>query len=94
MMNSMLYIFNSDKVSEIPCCLCGGEVREFTIPNDIWNEVIRLNGRETDREYICIECWFSALRKILRTNRSFAHKDIEKYYPTNDAMHEMPKADA
>lgn len=54
-----------DKVSVIPCSRCGGEVEEFVIPNDIWNKVIRNNGPESDNEYICVNCWFSALRKSL-----------------------------
>lgn len=49
--------------SEIPCCECGGEVVEFTVPNDIWNSVMRPDGHETDREYLCFDCWYKALRQ-------------------------------
>ena len=49
-------------VSPIPCCECGGEVVEFTVPNDIWNLVMRPDGKETDREYLCWNCWYEKLR--------------------------------
>lgn len=54
-----------DVVSIVPCDRCGGEVIEFSIPNDIWNKVIRTDGRESDNEYICVGCWFNSLRKAL-----------------------------
>ncbi len=52
-------------ISSIPCHICGGEVNEFSIPNDIWNKVIRLDGHEHDQEYLCLNCWYSALRIAL-----------------------------
>jgi hypothetical protein len=58
-----------DEVSTIPCCLCGGEVVEFTVPNDIWNLVMRPDGKETDKEYVCLDCWYKALRKHLDVSR-------------------------
>jgi hypothetical protein len=54
-----------DTVSTIPCARCGGEVIEFSIPNDIWNKVIRADTEESDNEYICVDCWFNSLRKSL-----------------------------
>lgn len=54
-----------DVVSTVPCARCGGEVIEFSIPNDIWNKVVRIDGHESDDEYICVDCWFSSLRKAL-----------------------------
>lgn len=51
--------------SGIPCNRCGGDVVEFSIPNDIWNRVIRGDGKERDDEYICIDCWFGALRGFI-----------------------------
>lgn len=54
--------------SSIPCNRCNGVVHEFSIPNDIWNYVIRVDGKERDDEYICIDCWHNALRaKIILT---------------------------
>lgn len=58
-------IYSSETISSVPCDLCGGEVIEFSIPNDIWNKVIRLDGREHDKEYLCVNCFFDALRKAL-----------------------------
>jgi len=54
-----------DTVSGIPCDICGGTVIEFSIPNDIWNRVVRLDGHEHDNEYLCIECFYEALREAL-----------------------------
>jgi hypothetical protein len=62
---SILSTWKNDEVSEAPCARCGGEVIEFTIPNDIWNKVIRVEGRERDDEYLCIDCFFAALRKAI-----------------------------
>lgn len=55
----------SNEISDIPCAICSGEVIEFTIPNDIWNKVIRNNKSETNKEYICINCWYNKLRESL-----------------------------
>jgi hypothetical protein len=59
----MIYI--GTKPSEIPCCLCGNEVIEFSVPNDIWNKVIRKDGKETDKEYIRLTCWYEKLREYI-----------------------------
>jgi len=48
--------FINRRVSTIPCCKCGGEVVEFSVPNNLWNIVMRKNG-ETDQEYLCFDCW-------------------------------------
>ena len=55
----------SDNVSEIPCDDCGGEAHEFYIPNDIWNRVIRKDGHEQDKEYLCVDCFLNELRREL-----------------------------
>lgn len=54
----MLSIVQIDAKGDIPCHRCGGDVIEFSIPNDIWNKVIRKDGHEQDNEYICIDCFF------------------------------------
>lgn len=61
----MLSLYQNDNVSEVPCDICGGKVIEFSIPNDIWNKVIRLDGHEHDKEYLCMDCFFEALRRAL-----------------------------
>lgn len=61
----MATLYQSEKKSSIPCCRCGVEVVEFLIPSDIWNMVIRGGGAETDEEYLCIDCFFDALRIAL-----------------------------
>lgn len=50
-------MFISDEVSSIPCFNCGGEVKEYSIPNHIWNMIVRKNGKESDGEYLCIWCF-------------------------------------
>lgn len=49
-----------------PCVLCGEKLKEYYIPDDIWNKVIRVNDMETDKEYLCIDCFLKALRLALR----------------------------
>lgn len=53
-------IFVSEEISEVPCSNCGGEVTEFSIPNDIWNAVVRKGSKETDNEYLCVWCFVNA----------------------------------
>ena len=36
--------------STIPCARCGGRCIEFTVPNDVWNAVVRRSGEERDDE--------------------------------------------
>jgi len=52
-------------MNEIPCNRCGGNVIEFSVPNDIWNTVIRQDGHERDDEYICHACWYKSIRQHL-----------------------------
>lgn len=61
----MLSLFENHEISEVPCARRGGYVVEFSIPNDIWNKVIRIDGYERSDEYICMECFFQALREAL-----------------------------
>jgi hypothetical protein len=51
--------------SSIPCCNCGGEVIEFTVPNALWNKVIRHDGHATDKEYLCFSCWNQQLSDFI-----------------------------
>ena len=53
-------------VSEVPCCKCHGEVIEFTVPNELWNAVMRPDGCETDQEYLCFDCWNKELLAVLK----------------------------
>lgn len=53
-------------MSDIPCCECGGPVVEFSIPNELWNRVMRPDGHETDKEYLCYSCWNKALVNYFR----------------------------
>lgn len=46
----------------LPCAICGHTVHyEFSVPNSVWNAVMRQDGHETDAEYICLSCFFTAL---------------------------------
>ena len=60
-----MFLPYTNEVSSIPCAECGGDVIEFTIPNDIWNKIIRPNGIESIKEYLCINCWYDKLREYL-----------------------------
>jgi len=48
-------------ISNIPCARCGGPCIEFTAPNYIWNAVVRNGGPETDKEYLCVQCFVDDL---------------------------------
>ena len=50
-------LFKSENVSKIPCARCGGEMVEFSVPNDCWNIVVRHNNHEADSEYLCVWCF-------------------------------------
>lgn len=54
------------KPTEIPCARCRGPVVEFTIPNEVWNAVIRPDGHERDDEYLCLACWHAAIGSSLK----------------------------
>lgn len=50
----------------MPCARCGVPVaEEFVIPNDVWNPIIRGATGERDDEFICLECWWNAVRKYI-----------------------------
>lgn len=66
---TILSEYQNDVASTIPCQRCGGKCIEFAIPNDIWNAIIRTEGHERDDEYICIECFFDALRKFIQDKK-------------------------
>jgi DNA-directed RNA polymerase subunit RPC12/RpoP len=61
--------FISDSISTIPCSNCGGRVQEFSVANELWNKVVRKNGKETNREYLCIWC-FASLMVYFLDNRT------------------------
>lgn len=67
------------RVSSIPCCLCGGECIEFTVPNELWNRIIRPDGREHDKEYLCVQCFaqkcaeFAASKELADLRAWFRH---------------------
>ncbi len=74
----MFSTYENTTVSSIPCHACGGEVIEFAVPNDIWNAVIRPDGHEHDGEYLCINCFFDALRKRIGITDSFERGIVKK----------------
>ena len=50
--------FIIDEVEQTSCNRCGQKVTvEFSIPNPIWNKIVRKGGPEHDREYLCIWCF-------------------------------------
>ena len=62
-------LFIGDEITGIPCNTCRGEVIEFSVPNAIWNKVIRKEGKEHSNEYLCVWCFleqvFSYIEAIL-----------------------------
>ena len=44
-------------VSPTKCDRCAGPVYDFTVSNDLWNHVVRKDGPETYREYLCLTCF-------------------------------------
>ena len=56
----------ADHVSQIPCRRCGGPVVEFVVPNEVWNPIVRKNGPETDREYLCVRCFGEMAAKEIK----------------------------
>lgn len=61
----------SERYSEIPCARCGGRCIEFTVPNNVWNTIIRREGRERDDEYICEGCYRKAVEDFVRSESLF-----------------------
>ena len=61
-------IFVDDKISETPCNLCNGTVIEFSIDNIVWNTVIREDGSEHDKEYLCVWCVLADMIDYNRNN--------------------------
>lgn len=59
-------IIDELKPSEIPCYRCKGEVHEFSVPNELWNLVIRKGGKETNQEYLCFDCWNDILLEYVK----------------------------
>ena len=50
-----------------PCGRCGQECHEeFTVPNDVWNAVIRRGKGEGSDEYICESCYLEAVTAFVR----------------------------
>jgi len=78
--------FAMNKISKIPCCKCGKEVIEFTVPNELWNMVMRHDGHETDKEYLCFDCWNTELMEYLARLQSEldAEKEKSKWIPVSD----------
>jgi hypothetical protein len=53
--------------SKIPCAICGGEVIEFTAPNYLWNLIMRPDGHEHDKEYVCFDCFKKKFIEYMKT---------------------------
>jgi hypothetical protein len=53
--------------SSIPCARCGDSCVEFTVPNEVWNAVVRRGGKEGADEYICEACYRLAVEAFVRS---------------------------
>ena len=60
--------FISIEASDTPCSNCNGEVQEFSIPDKVWNKIIRNDGKETDNEYLCIWCFVARVVDWVQIN--------------------------
>jgi len=41
----------------LPCHDCGQYHQEFSVDSVFWNRIMRPDGKETDREYLCLACF-------------------------------------
>src|SRR3990167_1080612 len=63
--------------STIPCARCGGQCVEFTVPNDVWNAVVRRGGKERDDEYMCEACYRRAVEVFVLANMLYRARLID-----------------
>lgn len=56
----------------LACARCRGKVKEFTVPNDVWNAVVRRGGPESVGEYLCEACYRHAVEDYVREWRAWA----------------------
>lgn len=63
--------------SSTPCCECGGPVVEYTVSNDVWDVIVRGGGAETDREYLCIDCFLRIALELPKSPRQRKGKNDE-----------------
>jgi hypothetical protein len=49
----------------LPCHDCRKPHREFSVDSVLWNRVMRPDGHETDREYLCLACFHYHVAKAL-----------------------------
>lgn len=60
-----------------PCCECGGPVVEFSVTNEVWDVIVRGGGAETDREYLCIDCFLRIALELPKSPRQRKGKNDE-----------------
>lgn len=70
--------WQDDKASGTPCAICRGPVIEFSVPNDVWNTIVRHDKPSTDKEYLCTVCFNHAVAKYHRR---------QEWRTRNDVMH-------
>lgn len=58
-----------EKVSRVPCNSCQGPCREFVVPSDVWNTVVRGDGPEGYCEYLCESCYRDRVAIYVRKAR-------------------------
>ena len=56
----------ASEISSVSCSLCGGLCVEFVVPNDVWNQVVRVDGKESDKEYLCWSCFIDCVSRFVR----------------------------
>ncbi len=63
---SVKFIVEVFEKSEVPCAECSGPVHEFSVPDNLWNTVVRTEGKEHDKEYLCLNCFVEKLFEVHR----------------------------
>lgn len=65
----------------LPCVECGKPHREFVVPSSLWNRIVRHDNRETDREYLCLACFFGHVEAALRGGPQSSTMSLTKETP-------------
>jgi hypothetical protein len=75
-----------NKASGTPCALCGGDVVEFSVPNEMWNKIVRDGGPESRHEYLCVTCFHKLMQKQLLPAVEPSAEAVEAYKIVQDVI--------
>jgi hypothetical protein len=78
-----------NKASGTPCALCGGDVVEFSVPNEMWNKIVRDGGPESRHEYLCVTCFHKLMQKqLLPAVEPSAEAVADKFFESGSYRHQ------